>query len=122
MPQGSGIATVSLVDNGRQDLPKQTKEAGGATAGECLKEAIGSMAAVLRQMGPNQSKVMWGLDNGTYVGDEHLLMPQKMVDQIHKGEYVEMADLLLKFWVAPMQGGEEAATQRLARSRGRRRT
>ena len=44
-----------------------------------------------------------------------------MVDRIHKGEYVEMADLLPEFWVAPREG-EEATAQKLAKSRGRRRT
>ena len=86
-----------------------------------MKEATESMAAILKQMGTNQNKVTWGLDNGTYVGDGLPPVPKRMVDRIHKGEYIETGDLLPEFWVAPREG-EEATAQRLARNRGRRRT
>ena len=79
------------------------------------------MAVILKQMGTNQNKVTWGLDNGTYVGDGLPPVPKRMVDRIHKGEYIETGDLLPEFWVAPREG-EEATAQRLARNRGRRRT
>ena len=86
-----------------------------------MKEATESMAAILREMGTNQNKVMWGIDNGMYVGDGLPPVPKRMVDRINKGEYIEMGDLLPEFWVAPREG-EEAAAQKLARNRGRRQT
>ena len=55
------------------------------------------------------------------MGDGLSPVSQRMMDQIHKGEYKEMAHLLPEFWVAPREG-EEATAQKLARSRGRRRT
>ena len=79
------------------------------------------MAAILKQMGTNQNKVTWGLDNGTYVDDGLPPVPQRMVDRVHKGEYIEMGDMLPEFWVAPREG-KEATAQRLARNRGRRQT
>ena len=69
------IATVSLVDNGSQDPPEHTKEAGGGT-GERLKEVNGSSTQA------NEDKLMWRLDNGTYVGDRLPLVPQRMVDTL----------------------------------------
>jgi len=55
------------------------------------------------------------------VGDGLPPVPQKIVEQIHKGEYIEMCELLPEFWMAPREG-EESATQRTAKSRGRRQT
>lgn len=90
-------------------------------AGGSLRETTETMAGLLRQIGENQGKEMGGQNNGAYVGDGLPPVPQKTVDRIQKGEYVEMGDLLPEFWVAPREG-EDKTAQGMARSRGRRRT
>ena len=58
---------------------------------------------------------------GWYMGDGLPPVPPKLADRIGKGEYIELCDLLPEFWITP-RSEEEVASQRLARSKGRKRT
>ena len=54
------------------------------------------------------------------MGDGLPPVPQKL-DRIGKAEYIDMYDLLFEFWITPCSK-EDLALQRLARSRGHKRT
>ena len=55
------------------------------------------------------------------MGDRLLQVTPKLAGRIGKGEYIDMCDLLPKFWITP-HNKEEMASQRLARSKRRKRT
>ena len=58
---------------------------------------------------------------GLYIGEGLPPVPPRLASKITKGEYMDMCDLLPEFWVTP-HSEEEVASQRSARSRGRKRT
>ena len=46
-------------------------------------------------------------------------VPPKLVERIERGDFVEMCELIPEFWMAH-KGEEEAPTQRVAQSKGRK--
>ena len=60
------------------------------------------------------------LSQGWYMGDGTPTVPPKLADRIGKGSTLR-CDLLPEFWIIP-RSEEEVTSQRLAKSRGRKRT
>ena len=58
---------------------------------------------------------------GLYIGEGLPPVLPRLASKISKGEFMDMCDLLPEFWVTP-HSEEEVASQRSARSRGRKRT
>lgn len=120
MPSGDGISSVPLVEQGHKDPPGHTeKEKGRASLN--LKETAQTVATWLQNIRGAQHEEALGQDLEVYIGEGLPPVPQKLVDRIQKGEFIEMCELLPEFWIAPREG-EEASGLKLAKSKGRKHT
>jgi len=105
-----------------QDSLGETGEVEGSKGNRVdSRDTTQTIAALLWHAGENHSVDKLWQGREAYVGDGLPPVPQKIVERIDKGEYIEMCELLPEFWMAPRES-EESAAQRTAKSRGRRQT
>ena len=102
------------------------KEMGGGNRGAqpgSLRDTVKTVANLLSQAPiiQHQKGAQESEGQGLYIGEGLPPVPPRLASKIAKGEYMDMCDLLPEFWVTP-HSEEEVASQRSARSRGRKRT